>query len=221
MRKSRIVVAVALVIVGVAAYDHVKTGHEAATLVSPVTRATSDAAAGAAAARAQLASLKVVADADPVAGYSREKFGDGWATQADGCDTRADLLAHTSAAPVTRHGRCTVRTGRWVVSYNGQTYTQASKTQIDHIVPLHYAWDVAASGWTASQRESFANDTSELVVSDVHDNEVKQDDMPPDWEPIAADRCAYAEQMIAELAEWSIPVTARAKPALTDMLAGC
>ncbi|NMO01316.1 HNH endonuclease [Gordonia sp. TBRC 11910] len=34
----------------------------------------------------------------------------------------------------------------------------SSAVQIDHIVPLSYAWDMGASGWSASQRADLAND---------------------------------------------------------------
>ncbi|EUA90423.1 hypothetical protein I551_3131 [Mycobacterium ulcerans str. Harvey] len=42
--------------------------------------------------------------------------------------------------------------------------------QIDHIVPLSYAWDMGASDWPAARRLRFANDPANLLAVQGHAN---------------------------------------------------
>jgi hypothetical protein len=63
--------------------------------------------------------------------YDRDYF-DHWSdTDGDGCDTRAEVLQRDSVEPVTYSSGCTVSTGQWVSSSDGQFWTQVSDVDID------------------------------------------------------------------------------------------
>lgn len=168
----------------------------------------------------QLPALPVAADGS-MAGYSRAKFGEGWATQPDGCSTRVDVLIK-QGTDVDTHG-CVVTSGQWLSLYDGVTVTDPHSLDIDHLVPLAEAWRTGAAGWSAARREAFANDMSvELVAVTAHSNRSKGDDAPPVYEPpVYAEDCPYARQWIAVKLKYGLTVTLTEQTALATMLATC
>ncbi|QTN43790.1 HNH endonuclease [Marinobacter salsuginis] len=108
------------------------------------------------------ASRAVVMDASD---YERRKFGPGW-DDADGdCqNSRAEALIAQSSAKVrfADERRCRVVTGRWISPFTGNVIQNASDIDIDHVVPLKWAWDHGANTWSDEKREKFANDPVNL-----------------------------------------------------------
>ncbi|WP_292276783.1 HNH endonuclease family protein [Marinobacter sp.] len=98
--------------------------------------------------------------------YSRSAFGHGW-DDADGdCqDARAEALIASSTTPVrfADNKRCRVITGRWVSPFTGNVIQNASNIDIDHVVPLAWAWKRGAGKWPGERRERFANDPINLL----------------------------------------------------------
>jgi hypothetical protein len=168
----------------------------------------------------ELGELRVAADG-PMTGYSRAQFGDGWATQADHCDSRADVLK-VQGTGVVSHG-CTVTSGHWLSLYDGVSETSPHTLDIDHLVPLGNAWVTGARAWTAAQREAFANDvTTELVAVTAHSNRSKGDEPPPAYEPPnKAEDCSYATRWIQVKVKYKLTVTSTERTALSQMLATC
>ena len=84
--------------------------------------------------------------------------------------------------------------------YTGKTVVfrrdrNATAVQIDHIVPLAYAWDMGAWSWDDAKRAAFANDPRNLVAVDGPANENKRDSPPGRWMP-SNERfhCQYVRQ---------------------------
>jgi len=98
--------------------------------------------------------------------YSRAAFGHGWDDSDGDCqDSRAEALIQMSSTPV-RFGtdrRCRVVTGRWISPFSGKVILNASEADIDHVVPLKWAWDRGANHWSDATRERFANDPLNLL----------------------------------------------------------
>lgn len=97
--------------------------------------------------------------------YSREHFGSGWAdTDGDCQDSRAEALIETSSTPVIFDDsrRCRVVRGRWISPFTGAVIQNASSIDIDHVVPLRWAWEHGANKWPEPKREQFANDPRNL-----------------------------------------------------------
>jgi hypothetical protein len=155
--------------------------------------------------------------------YDREKdFGD-WIEQGGGCDTRAVVLKKESLGPTTQNRYCTVKTGEWRSYYNGETYTRASKLQIDHTVPVKNAWISGAWEWNKDTRVRFYNDLGDarsLVAVDTHDNEAKGDQAPTDWLPERG-QCRYLKSWTAVKTRWHLTVTRHEKRTLRHLAADC
>jgi hypothetical protein len=182
----------------------------------------------AAAVRATLATIPTGGGAVP--GYRRDAFGPAWAdVDHNGCDTRNDILRRDLVDTAFKPGThdCVVLSGTLHDPYTGTTvaFTRGAGTseavQIDHMVPLALAWQHGASGWTAAQREAFANDPAELLAVDGPANTAKSDSGPSGWLPVASDRCAYVAQFVAVEHAYALTIAAADRTAILTVLAGC
>jgi Protein of unknown function (DUF1524) len=125
--------------------------------------------------------------------YDRDAFG-GWADADGDCrDTRAEVLEQLSTGRVwMRSGGCVVDRGRWNDPYTNRVFTDASDVDVDHLVPLSWAWENGAWEWDQATRERFANDRANLFVVDLSANRSKGSDDPTQWlPPNAAFHCEY------------------------------
>jgi hypothetical protein len=109
-------------------------------------------------------------------GYSRDKFGKGWLDEDhDGQDTRQEILIAQNTGNLVYNSKGRVVRGRWVSMYSGKVIINASEVDIDHVVPLSWAWKHGASNWTQEKREQFANDQRNLVAVEASLNRQKGD----------------------------------------------
>ncbi|WP_132991744.1 HNH endonuclease family protein [Gordonia zhaorongruii] len=194
-------------------------------------------AARIASAQAALAKTAVIAGRPPHdSGYDRDSFGTAWTDRSDargagnGCDTRNDILSRdvevsgrvaiASCPGAVAAGTMTSPyTGRPVVFERGR---KSAAVQIDHIVPLSYAWDMGARSWTSLRRIAFANDPSNLVAVDGSSNQAKSDAEPARWMPPLRDfHCQYAVQFALVLHRYGLPVDAPSRGVLADALSRC
>lgn len=119
----------------------------------------------------------------------------------DGCNTREEIMALTMTHTTLVDG-CNVVEGDLADPYTGQDvhYTEDPpyEVQIDHIVPLAYAWRHGAAGWTWEERRAFGNDWPNLMPTSVRANAQKSDQGPGEWMPVnKAFACAYSRRFIA------------------------
>jgi len=99
-------------------------------------------------------------------------------------NTRHELLMAQSTSTIDQRGkRCTVSRGRWLDPYTGKVFFEASDVDIDHLVPLKWAWDHGANTWTESKREQFANDLVNLFAVEARVNRQKGAKGPLEWLP--------------------------------------
>jgi len=154
--------------------------------------------------------------------YHRAAFGDAWDDDNDapgghnGCDTRNDILGRDLVDKTyVSIKRCldAVATGVLHDPYTNQTISfvrgaqVGASVQIDHIVPLAYAWDMGARDWTDEIRIRFANDPANLLAVQGQANQDKGDQGPAAWRPPnQAFWCQYAMQFIAVLRGYGLPV---------------
>jgi Uncharacterized protein conserved in bacteria len=172
-------------------------------------------------ARAQLDTLSV-AEWAPMTGYSRERFHH-WQSQGNSCDTRDRVLQRDGQGVVTGDD-CRITAGTWFSVYDGQTLTDPSDVDIDHMVPLANAWRTGAAEWTDDQRAEFANDLQrpQLLAVSSSSNRSKGDQDPSQWKPPRREYwCTYAQSWIEVKAYWRLSVTADEKAALAEMLGTC
>ena len=125
--------------------------------------------------------------------YSRDMFGKGWADVDGDCqNTRHEVLIKTSTTPVVFKGSndCSVIRGRWISPFTNEIHINTKSLDIDHLIPLSWAWSHGAKTWTQDYRESFANDERNLLVVEASLNRQKSDKGPDEWLP-PANQCAY------------------------------
>lgn len=123
--------------------------------------------------------------------YSREEFGDGWASTGHGCDVR-DLVLARDVRDVTNADRCGPLAGRLDDPYSGVIVIGPTRQlDIDHLVPLEYAHEHGAWRWSKAQRVAFANDLNNLQTTTAKQNRAKGSRGPGEWLP-KDDPCTYA-----------------------------
>lgn len=125
--------------------------------------------------------------------YDRSAFGPGW-DDADGdCqDSRAEALVAASNTTVrfATERACRVVTGRWISPFTGEILQNSSEIDIDHVVPLRWAWEHGAKDWSKTKREKFANDMINLWPVELGLNRSKGAQPPSDWLPPSS-QCGY------------------------------
>jgi hypothetical protein len=185
-------------------------------------RATQTSATSA--ATTQLAALAIKGRA-PMTGYTRSQFGPTWPPER-GCDARNEVLRRDLTA-TTLKGSCTVTTGTLTSPYTGATIhfvrgPQSAAVQIDHVIALGDAWQTGAQSWSASERETFANDPTELLAVDGTSNEQKGDADAASWlPPNKSFRCTYVSIQVAVKAKYHLWVTKAEHDALARVLQTC
>jgi len=125
--------------------------------------------------------------------FDRSAFG-GWADADSDCqNTRHELLVDRSDIKVTlSNSKCFVVSGSWLDPYSGETHSDAKEIEIDHLVPLKWAWDHGAADWSADKRGLFANDQDNLIAVSARINREKSASGPTDWLPPNEDfKCQY------------------------------
>ena len=141
--------------------------------------------------------------------YSRSAFRHWIDTDRDCQNTRHETLIAWSRGPVSfTNGReCSVSTGSWDDPYTGQTYSSARRLDVDHVVPLAWAWSAGAWRWPPERRREFANDPANLLPVYLGANRSKGAKGPTEWmPPNAAFHCEYLLRFIRVLEIYSLPV---------------
>lgn len=169
----------------------------------------------------------------PKTGYERDKFGYAWKDSVDGiplsrngCDTRNDLLARDGKDVELRSGSdCVVVSMTLKDPYTGSTIEwrkqQATKVQIDHVMPLSYDWQMGAARWNEAKRQQIANDPLNLIPVDGPANNAKRDSGPASWlPPYKPVRCAYALRFAQVSLKYELPVTAPDKKVMLELCGG-
>lgn len=118
-------------------------------------------------------------------GYNRKNWRH-WIDKNNDCqDARAEILIASSSVDVTfRNSQlCTVYSGKWYDPYSDKVWTLASDVDIDHIVPLAWAYSHGASGWSSEKKAKFANDGENLIAVNDNINQAKGAKGPGQWLP--------------------------------------
>lgn len=146
-------------------------------------------------AAGQIDSPRFDISAEPESIYNRDAFG-GWADDDRDClNTRHEILAALSVAPVryTASG-CSVATGQWRDPYTGKTFRNARDLDIDHLVPLYYAWSRGADKWSQDEKRGFSNDPANLFAVEARENREKGAKGPTEWMP--SDRSFHCQYIL-------------------------
>ncbi|MFG2895220.1 HNH endonuclease family protein [Streptomyces sp. NPDC048248] len=158
-------------------------------------------------------------------GYERDKFHLWIDADHDGCDTRKEVLLTEALTKPRQGASCKLIGGTWRSYYDGKTVTEASRLDIDHLVPLAEAWDSGASKWTDERREKYANDLDaqrSLVAVSSGPNRSKGDQDPAEWMPPAKDAsCTYTTDWVTAKLRWKLTIDPAEGKVLAKLAASC
>lgn len=189
-------------------------------------------------ARKQLAKIPVKGRA-PKTGYDRGRFGAEWSDSAgnfkawtrNGCDTRNDVLARDLKKVTYKSGgSCAVASG--VLRYERYTGKKSvrfvsggayeNSLDIEHLVPLSWAWQHGAQQMSGAKRAALANDPQNLFAADPSSNRQKGDSGPGAWLPRnKAYRCAYVSHFVSVVSKYGLWINAADKAAIENVLKRC
>jgi hypothetical protein len=125
--------------------------------------------------------------------YNRGLF-ENWKDFDNDCqNTRHELLQTLSLGEFTlTDNTCRVLTGLWLDPYTNMYFSASSDLDIDHLVPLKYAWTRGAYNWPKSKRVKFSNDESNLFAVKKSVNRQKSAMGPAMWLPPSDNfKCEY------------------------------
>lgn len=116
--------------------------------------------------------------------YDRGQFGSWLDEDRDCLNTRHELLEMQSLVDVVHSdNECRILQGEWYDPYTGMSISDASYLDIDHVVPLKFAWYAGAYRWTRDKRIDFANDELNLLIVSAAANRSKGAKSIDEWKP--------------------------------------
>ncbi|MEK9723018.1 MAG: hypothetical protein VW405_05975 [Rhodospirillaceae bacterium] len=141
-------------------------------------------------------------------------------------DTRQEVLVAESAGPVVLDARgCRVVQGVWLDPYSGRTFTRPRSLDVDHVVPLAWAYAHGGESWTRARREAYANaldDEDHLVAVRARENRQKGAQGPSTWvPPQEASWCWYGRAWDRIVTAWGLTPGDADEMAIVRLVATC
>lgn len=124
-----------------------------------------------------------------------------------GCNTREDILVRTGSNVKTDPKTCKVLSGTWTEPYSNKTFTDSSKLDIDHVVPLSWAASNGGQSLSSGAKEQFANDPLNLYISSDTENRSKGDSGPSKYlPPNNSFQCQYVTSFVTVVAKYKLTI---------------
>ena len=151
-----------------------------------------------------------------------------WVDEDGDCqNARHEVLVHESLVDVKfkEPNNCQVATGEWLDPFTGETITDATKLDVDHMVPLKNAHDSGGWAWNKDRKKAYANYMmyeDHLIAVTASANRKKGAKGPEDWKPSnEAYWCDYAKDWIEIKSQWKLTTTNAEWTALEEMTETC
>jgi len=160
-------------------------------------------------------------------GYDRGDWKHWVDEDADCQNTRHEVLVHESLVDVKfkEPNNCQVATGEWLDPFTGETITDATKLDVDHMVPLKNAHDSGGWAWDKDRKKAYANYMTyedHLIAVTASANRKKGAKGPEDWKPSnEAYWCDYAKDWIEIKSQWNLTATNAEWTTLQEMTETC
>lgn len=161
-------------------------------------------------------------EADTSVPYNRKDYKH-WITIQGACDTRETALVRDGSDVVTDPSTCKVTSGSWVDPYSGETFTDAKKMDIDHLIPLQYAHQHGGASWDAAKKQAYANDLDTVLLTvSARENRSKGAAGPGEYmPPLKSYRCEYSQRWVAVSEKYGLTVGKADRQALNSGLSSC
>ncbi len=140
-----------------------------------------------------------------------------WVDSDHNClNTRSEILKLRSRGTVSFNKKgCTVISGVWDDYYYPEVHTNAKKVDIDHLIPLKNAHQTGGSAWNKIEREVFANDPENLVITNLTYNRKKGAKGIDGWLPVHKNyACKYIKDWAKLKKKYSLQMTAKEQQTL-------
>ena len=171
--------------------------------------------------------LRIAEVSPDLPSYERDDWKH-WVDEDRDCqNTRHEVLIDESLAKVAfkTDRKCQVAMGEWFDPYTGETVTDATRLDIDHMIPLKNAHNSGGWAWDKSRKAAFANEMSyadHLVAVTASANRKKGAKGPEAWKPTNKGYwCDYAVDWVRIKTDWDLSATKAEWGALEEMLETC
>ncbi len=151
-----------------------------------------------------------------------------WTDEDKDCqNTRHEVLIEESLKAVTfkNDKQCQVATGEWLAPFTGDTVTDGTKLDVDHMVPLKNAHDSGGWAWDKDKKAAYANGmgyADHLIAVTASANRQKGAKGPDEWKPADQDYwCDYAVDWVQIKVDWGLSATKAEWAALQEMITTC
>ena len=148
--------------------------------------------------------------------YDRSEFPHWDDEDGDGMNTRLEILSIEKVGNVGWYSRWD---GEW---YAGEGGLSAPRFDIDHIVSLKEAWQSGADEWSASDKDTFADDMLNLTAVTASSNRSKGAKDASEWLPSeASGKCYLLIRVIQVKTKWSLSIDQDEYTALKELTESC
>lgn len=135
------------------------------------------------------------------------------------------LLDKDGNEVATTRKACSIESGKWIDPYTGKTFTDPSKMDIDHMIPLSYAAQHGGQEWDSKKKAKYANDQRNdysLIAVDAGANRSKGDKGPSKWLPTnEAYHCEYGIAWTSVAKDWALSLADADKKTIANLLKTC
>lgn len=130
--------------------------------------------------------------------YNRKEWKHWSDFDRDCQNTRHEILISRSLKPISfDRKRCNVIRGSWKDYYYPETHTSARAVDIDHLIPLKNAHVTGGAYWSREEKQKFANDPENLVITKLTYNRKKGSKGIDAWLPVHKDyACKYIRDWV-------------------------
>ena len=163
----------------------------------------------------QLESLRIEPEYEATP-YDRSEFPHWDDEDGDGMNTRLEILSVEKVGNVGWYSRWD---GEW---YAGEGGLSAPRFDIDHIVSLKEAWQSGADEWSASDKDTFADDVLNLTAVTASSNRSKGAKDATEWlPPEASGKCYFLIRVIQVKTKWDLSIDQDEYTTLKELTESC
>jgi hypothetical protein len=157
----------------------------------------------------------------PEGSYKRSEWSH-WIDRDKDCqNTRQEILIERSKVlPVLDRKGCRVKSGSWDDYYYPEILTRSKDVDLDHLIPLKHAHIAGAALWSREQKENFANDPENLVITNKRYNRQKGAKGIDQWLPIHRNyACKYIKDWAKLKKKYQLTMTKKEQDTIS--ISGC
>lgn len=152
----------------------------------------------------------------PNVSYDRKNYKH-WNLLDNGLNVREQVLVDNGSNVVVEND--TVISGVWYDWYMDKELTSPKEIDIDHVIPLKLANKMGMESRTPEEKQVFANDFENLVVSYNRLNRAKSDKGPSEWQPEDLNKAKlYATKFIEVAYKYNLTLSQADYDALITIL---